>query len=63
MGAEGELFDPQRMAVVEVLPAREVVEGIVLEVYRSGYAHRDRILSTAGESREGGQRTRAAISR
>jgi molecular chaperone GrpE len=47
IAAEGETFDPESMAVIEVQPAPGVADGTVLEVYKNGYLLHGRVLTTA----------------
>ncbi len=47
IAAEGEMFDPNTMAVIEVQPAPGVADGTVLEVYKSGYLLGGQPLTTA----------------
>ncbi|HZK80258.1 MAG TPA: nucleotide exchange factor GrpE, partial [Humisphaera sp.] len=47
IAAEGEMFDPEFMAVIEVQPSPGVADGTVLEVYKSGYLLHGQALMTA----------------
>lgn len=47
VGAPGEAFDPERMTAVDIEVAKEFPDATILEVYRTGYAHRNRTLVTA----------------
>jgi molecular chaperone GrpE len=47
IGAEGEMFDPQCMTVVEVEESEDEPDGTVLEVYRSGYELHGQVLAVA----------------
>jgi molecular chaperone GrpE len=47
IGAVGERFDPERHEAIEVRPTDEVEDRTVLEVVRSGFAVRGRVLRPA----------------
>jgi molecular chaperone GrpE len=47
VGETGERFDPERHEAVEVRESDEVEDRTVLEVVRSGFAMRDRVLRPA----------------
>jgi molecular chaperone GrpE len=47
IAAEGEMFDPELMAVIEVQPSPGAADGTVLEVYKSGYLLHGQMLATA----------------
>jgi molecular chaperone GrpE len=47
LGEAGERFDPERHEAVEVRESDEVEDRTVLEVVRSGFAMRDRVLRPA----------------
>jgi molecular chaperone GrpE len=47
IGAVGERFDPERHEAIEVRPSRDVEDRTVLDVVRSGFAVRGRVLRPA----------------
>jgi molecular chaperone GrpE len=47
IGAVGEPFDPALMNVIEVQPDQHSEDGMILDVYRSGYVLHDTLLVTA----------------
>jgi molecular chaperone GrpE len=47
IGAVGEPFDPERHEAIDVRPTDEVADRTVVEVARSGFAVRDRVLRPA----------------